>query len=95
MGCGTVRGILLEALLHRRVPVVLDGVVAAAGQVLGDLGPAVAHAGVQLVEELVLLLGPRRLLDLGVEVVVPALAALFACCLVGVKCKVVFIIIIQ
>ena len=50
---------------------VLDGVVGAAGQVLGDLGPPVAELLVQLVDELVLALRPRRLLDVGVQVVMP------------------------
>ena len=50
---------------------VLDGVIGAAGQVLGDLGPPVAKLLVQLVDELVLALRPRRLLDVGVQVVMP------------------------
>lgn len=45
---------------------------------LGDFGPAVAQLLVRLVDNAVLLLGPRRLLHLRVEVVVPALAALLA-----------------
>ena len=40
-------------------------------QVLGDLGPAVPELLVQLVDEAVLLLRPRRLLNVGVQVVVP------------------------
>lgn len=45
---------------------------------LGDLRPAVAQPFVGLVDDAVLLLRPRGLLHLGVEVVVPPLAALLA-----------------
>lgn len=43
---------------------------------LGDLCPAVAQPFVGLVDDSVLLLSPRRLLDLRVEVIVPSLTAL-------------------
>lgn len=45
---------------------------------LSDFGPAVAQLLVCLVDDSVLLLGPRSLLHLWVQVVVPALAALLA-----------------
>ena len=76
--CAQLATVGLVLLLHGRVPVVLDGVVRAAGQVLGYLGPSIAHAHVQVDEERVLVVGPRRLLDVRIEVVVPALATLFA-----------------
>lgn len=63
---------------HRRVPMVLDGVVRAAGQQLGDARPLVAVLAVCLVDDTVLLIRPGSLLDLGVEVIVPTLAALLA-----------------
>lgn len=45
---------------------------------LGDFCPAVSQLLVGLVDDSVLLLGPRGLLDLWIQVVVPALAALLA-----------------
>mmetsp|Transcript_3158 Transcript_3158/g.9795 ORF Transcript_3158/g.9795 Transcript_3158/m.9795 type:complete len:215 (-) Transcript_3158:225-869(-) len=61
-----------------RVPVVLDGVVRAPRQQLGDLRPLVAVRLVRFHENAVLLLAPAVALDVRVEVVVPALAALLA-----------------
>lgn len=49
-----------------------------ARQQLGDLGPLVAPLLVSVVYDAVLLLGPRCLLDVGVQVVVPSLATLLA-----------------
>lgn len=49
-----------------------------AGEQLSDFGPAVSQLLVGLVDDPVLFLGPRGLLHLRVEVVVPALAALLA-----------------
>lgn len=43
---------------------------------LGDLCPAVAEAFVGLIDDSVLFLSPRRLLDFWVEVIVPSFAAL-------------------
>lgn len=43
---------------------------------LGNLSPAVSQQAVSLVDDEVLLGRPRRLLHIGVEVVVPALSAL-------------------
>ena len=63
---------------HGRVPVVLDGVVGPPRQQLGDFRPLVAEDLVRLVDDRVLVLRPGALLDLRVEVVVPALAALLA-----------------
>jgi hypothetical protein len=54
-----------------RVPVVLDGVVCAARQQLGDLSPPVAVHAVSLHEHLLFLSGPCVLLDGWVQLVVP------------------------
>ena len=50
---------------------VLDGVVRAARQQLGDLGPLVAQPLVGLDDDAVLVLGPRRLVDARMQMVVP------------------------
>mmetsp|Transcript_23593 Transcript_23593/g.52987 ORF Transcript_23593/g.52987 Transcript_23593/m.52987 type:complete len:231 (+) Transcript_23593:851-1543(+) len=63
---------------HERVPVVLHVVVCAAGQALGDLGPLIAQFLVRFGHDPLLLLCPVGLVDMRVEVVVPALAALLA-----------------
>ena len=63
---------------ERRVPVVLDGVVATAKQHVGDLSPAVLNRLMKDVEDPVLLYGPVRFFEKGVELVVPTLTALFA-----------------
>ena len=67
---------LLDLPPHARVPVVLDGVVRAPLEELGDLRPLVSEVLVLLHDDAVLLLAPRPLLDTGVQVVVPPLAAL-------------------
>lgn len=59
---------------HCAVPVVLDGVVGAAGQELRDLGPLVAVLCVLLHQHAVLLLGPLPPLDAGIQVIVPSVA---------------------
>ena len=60
------------------VPVVLDGVLGTSRDVRGDVGPPVTERFVRGDEESFLFLRPRSSLDVGSEVVVPALAALFA-----------------
>ena len=75
------RKAVLEVLnfpLHARIPVVLDVVVGAAGQRLGDVCPAVAEKLVVQEQEPVFVFGPRRLFDVRIEVVVPPLAALLS-----------------
>ena len=60
------------------VPVVLDGVLGTPRDVRGDVGPPVTEGLVRGDEESFLFLRPRSSLDVGAEVVVPALAALLA-----------------
>mmetsp|Transcript_11489 Transcript_11489/g.34878 ORF Transcript_11489/g.34878 Transcript_11489/m.34878 type:complete len:362 (+) Transcript_11489:707-1792(+) len=67
-----------HVLAHRRVPVVLDGVVGAPLEELRDLGPLVSQARLRLVDDELLLLRPGRLLDERVEVIQPPRAALLA-----------------
>ena len=67
-----------DLLLHRRVPVVLDRVVGTPFENLCNVCPLVALALVGDVEDQLLLKAPGVLLDLGVEMVVPALSALLA-----------------
>ena len=62
---------LLELSLKSRVVVVLDMVVGAARQVLGDLAPTVAVDGVQLEDLDVLLGSPLNLFDSRVKMIVP------------------------
>ena len=57
---------------------VLDGVVGASGQHLGHFGPLVAVGGVREEQDPLLVRHPLDLEDAGVEVVVPAFAALLA-----------------
>lgn len=71
-----------EDLLQRLVQRVCCGLSTCfsspAREQLCDFSPAVSQFLVRLVDDPVLFLGPRRLLHLRVEVVVPALAALLA-----------------
>eukprot|EP00053_Salpingoeca_punica_P008611 m.77034 g.77034 ORF g.77034 m.77034 type:complete len:398 (-) comp14674_c1_seq9:234-1427(-) len=75
---GLAARVALHAPPHRRVPVVLDGVVRPARQELGDLGPLVAEGVVGVQDDAVLLLCPGRLLDVRRQMVVPPFAALLA-----------------
>lgn len=59
------------------VPVVLDGIVWATQQVVGDLGPAILKALVKDVEHPVLFCWPSCLFQERVKLIVPALTALF------------------
>ena len=61
-----------------RVPIVLDGVVAASQEHIGDLSPSVLHGLVQDVENPLFLLCPLGLLEQRIELVVPAFTALLA-----------------
>ena len=67
-----------ELALHAGVPVVLDGVVGAAFEDLGDLSPLVADDAVHQKEDPLFLFIPVNFLDSRVQVVVPALATLLA-----------------
>ena len=67
---------MLLALAEDRVPAILDGIVGAAGEEIGDGGPAVAVGGLVLDDEHVLLDGEGLDgLHPGVEVLAPAEAA--------------------
>ena len=57
---------------------VLDGVVGATLEHLGDLGPLVVDDAVHEEEDPLLLLAPVDLLDAWVEMVVPPFTALFS-----------------
>ncbi len=52
---------------------VLDVVVCAAGQMLGDLTPAVSISHVQLQDKIIFLMSPLDFLDAWVQVVVPSI----------------------
>jgi hypothetical protein len=77
---GCLRGELdaVRAAAHGRVPAVLDGVFGAAREKVRDLAPAVAEARLLALEDGVLLGRPGRLVDVRVQVVEVALAALLA-----------------
>ena len=70
--------LLLHLALEGRVEVVLYVVVGASGEVFRYLGPAVPILEVELEDARILLLSPSILLDIGVQMVVPALPALLA-----------------
>jgi len=61
----------LNLALHGAVPVVLDGIVCSAWQVLGNLGPLVAILGMFFNQKLVLLPCPITTLNLWIKMVVP------------------------
>lgn len=67
-----------QLALHAGVPVVLDGVISAALEHFGDLGPLVVNDPVHQEEDPLLLLTPVYFLDQRIEVVVPALATLLS-----------------
>lgn len=73
-----IRHELLDLPPHRTVPAVLDGVVRAPRQGLGDVGPARAAPRVAPQDDLVLGGRPGQLADVGVQLVVPPLPALLA-----------------
>lgn len=66
----------LELPLQCGVEPVLYVVVGPARKILGDLGPAIAELLVRVDDGLVLLRRPFVLLDVWIQVIVPALAAL-------------------
>jgi hypothetical protein len=67
-----------QLLLHAGIPVVLDGVVGATFKHLGYLSPLIAVVAVHQIEDPFFLSAPADLLDLRVQVVVPALTALLS-----------------
>eukprot|EP00962_Isochrysis_galbana_P018488 scaffold5330_cov125-Isochrysis_galbana.AAC.11 len=64
--------------LEGSVPAILDGIVRAARQQFGDLGPPAAKHDVRPGDDLVLRRRPRVVPDVGVNLVAPAQAALLA-----------------
>ena len=67
-----------ELALHARIPVVLDRVVGAALEDLGDLGPLVIHDAVHKEQDPLFFLVPVNFLDSWIQVIVPALATLLS-----------------
>lgn len=57
--------------LHGAVPVVLDGVVCSAWEVVGNLGPLIAILGMFLNQKLIFLPSPVTTLDIWIKMVVP------------------------
>lgn len=57
---------------------VLDSIICATVEDLGDLSPLVAHASMIEVEEELLLQAPCDLLDVGIQMVVPSLSTLLS-----------------
>jgi len=57
--------------------VILDGVVCAPWKELGDVRPLVAILLVSFQDDVILMLSPRRLADLWVQMIVPSLTAIF------------------
>ncbi len=63
---------------NQGVPAVLHGVVGAAWKLLCDLGPLVANLRLHAEDDAIFFLAPPALLDVGLQVVVVALAALLS-----------------
>jgi hypothetical protein len=61
------------------IPVVLDGILGAPRDLLGNVGPSVAQLLVHLDQALLFLLRPGVPLDIRPQLVVPPLPALLAC----------------
>ena len=91
LGYPVIRERVLVAIVHAQfaldsgVPVVFDGVVSPSRKPLRNQGPLIAHSAiltfilfVGLNDGLILLISPSLLSDVGVQVVVPPLAALLA-----------------
>ncbi len=70
--------VLSDPSLHAGVPMVLNRVVSATLENIGDVGPLVAQRCVCLEHPCILLRRPVPLADAWVQVVVPALSALLA-----------------
>ena len=65
-------GSLLDFALESGVVMVLDVIICAAGEVLGDLGPAVTIDFVELKNSLVFLVSPLNLFNVWIEMIVPS-----------------------
>ena len=67
-----------DFLLHRRIPVVLNGIVSSTLQIRSNDSPFVLQSAVQDVENEFLFLTPFVLLNFWVKMVVPSLTALLS-----------------
>lgn len=65
-------------LLHRWIPVILNGVVCSALQKLSDLSPFVTYHSVLQIEDPLLVLAPNYLLNLRIQMIVPSFSTLFS-----------------
>ena len=68
----------LQLPLNRRIEVVLYRVVSASWQILRDLRPPIAESLVGFDDPFVFFISPAFTANLGVEMIMPALPALFA-----------------
>jgi hypothetical protein len=66
----------INFLLHGRIPMVLDSIVRAPFEELGNLRPFVAHDPVLEIKNPFLVLTPGDFFDLRVEMIVPSFTAL-------------------
>jgi len=65
-----------SAAVHATIPPVLDSIVAATAQAASDLGPALAHLGDHLLNQLTLLGSDGVMVEVGLQVLVISLTAL-------------------
>jgi hypothetical protein len=65
-----------SAAVHATIPPVLDSVVAATAKAASDLGPALAHLGDHLLNQLTLLGSDGIMVEVGLQVLVVSLTAL-------------------
>lgn len=68
----------LNSFLHGGVPVILDRIICPPRNHLGNFSPFVAHAQMSIVYDPVLFFGPRGLLYVWIEMIVPPLSTLLA-----------------
>ena len=71
-------GIIVCFFTHGRVPVVLDIIICSTGQKFGKLCPFISLPRVQQIQNPLLILAPVTFVNAGVEMIVPALSALFS-----------------
>jgi hypothetical protein len=73
-----VSPLLKVTSLHRRVPVVLDGIVCPARQQCSDLGPLLSVRAMRINDDRVLVRRPALLADVRIQMVVPPLTTLLS-----------------